>query len=529
LTPRRRGVFTPGKRRDPLTPESIAARARELKRRLESNQGSAPDSARETIESPSPHPRPRHFSPFAHRAFVLFILAGDLGAVLLGILLAALMRFPAGSLGPIFGTAGGAALLTLGSVIWIAFLSARGAYWPSVTLYRGYQAMRVISAGVPAWIFVQLLAFWLKDPAPFESRLVVAMSLPITLLGLVAFRLLLVRPLATRVYKRLSHGPVLVLGESERSMRMADDLEMNDRRRRKITHHALSSMDPGLAEALVEERGAGEVIIDPDMQSPSEVLEIAFACLDAGAEVRIISAESRMVVRRPENGGVGGLPVMRIRRRDLSGPEIILKRFVDLAGSAIGLVLLAPVFALLAAAVKLSSPGPVIFKQERIGWRGRPFHMFKFRTMRDGNDPKANHDYLRTFIREGRPAEVTEEGVMIFKAPRDPRVTSVGAWIRKLSLDELPQLYNVLLGDMSLVGPRPCLPYEWELYEPWQKRRLDVLPGCTGLWQVTGRSRVRFEDMVILDLYYAHHGTLLSDLRLIAQTFPVMAQGRGAY
>jgi lipopolysaccharide/colanic/teichoic acid biosynthesis glycosyltransferase len=155
--------------------------------------------------------------------------------------------------------------------------------------------------------------------------------------------------------------------------------------------------------------------------------------------------------------------------------------------------------------------------------------MFKFRTMRDGNNPRDNHDYLRSFIREGKPAEVTEDGVMIFKPPRDPRVTTVGAWIRKLSLDELPQLYNVLLGDMSLVGPRPCMPYEWELYEPWQRRRLDVLPGCTGLWQVTGRSRVRFEDMVILDLYYAHHGTLLSDLGLIAQTIPVMAQGRGAY
>jgi lipopolysaccharide/colanic/teichoic acid biosynthesis glycosyltransferase len=164
-----------------------------------------------------------------------------------------------------------------------------------------------------------------------------------------------------------------------------------------------------------------------------------------------------------------------------------------------------------------------------VGHRGTPFQMFKFRTMKDGSDSKANQDYLRSFIREGTPAEITADGTMIFKPPRDPRVTSVGVWLRRLSLDELPQLYNVLLGDMSLVGPRPCLPYEWELYEPWQRRRLDVLPGCTGLWQVKGRSRVRFEDMVILDLYYAHHGTLLSDLHLIIKTIPVMAQGRGAY
>jgi lipopolysaccharide/colanic/teichoic acid biosynthesis glycosyltransferase len=242
-----------------------------------------------------------------------------------------------------------------------------------------------------------------------------------------------------------------------------------------------------------------------------------------------MSAETRMIVRRPENGGIGGLPLMRLRHFHLGGPEIFLKRLVDLVGAGIGIVILSPFLALIAMAVKLSSPGPVIYRQERVGRRGAPFMMFKFRTMKDGNDGQANRDYLRSFIREGRPAEIKEDGTMIFKPPRDPRVTALGVWLRKLSLDELPQLYNVLLGDMSLVGPRPCLQYEWELYEPWQRRRLDVLPGCTGLWQVTGRSRVRFEDMVILDLYYAHHGTLLSDVRLIAQTIPVMAQGRGAY
>jgi lipopolysaccharide/colanic/teichoic acid biosynthesis glycosyltransferase len=124
---------------------------------------------------------------------------------------------------------------------------------------------------------------------------------------------------------------------------------------------------------------------------------------------------------------------------------------------------------------------------------------------------------------------VGSDGEMIFKPPEDPRVTRVGAWLRKTSLDELPQLYNVLRGEMSLVGPRPCMPFEWELYEAWQRRRLDVTPGCTGLWQVMGRSRVRFEDMAILDLYYAHHGTLLTDLRLIVQTIPVMVHGRGGY
>jgi lipopolysaccharide/colanic/teichoic acid biosynthesis glycosyltransferase len=220
---------------------------------------------------------------------------------------------------------------------------------------------------------------------------------------------------------------------------------------------------------------------------------------------------------------------MRLRRFDLSGPETIVKRLVDLVGAAAGLVLLAPLLAVMAVAVKLTSPGPAIFRSERVGRYGRRFRMYKFRTMLDGNDSRAHEQYLRAHIRDGRPAEITESGVRIYKPRNDPRVTPLGAWLRKLSLDELPQLYNVLRGEMSLVGPRPCLPYEWDLYQPWQRRRLDVKPGCTGLWQVTGRSRVRFEDMVMLDLVYAHNSTLLGDFKLIAQTIPVMVQGKGAY
>ena len=465
----------------------------------------------------------------AHRAFVLFALLGDLAVVLAGTALPALLRFTPQQLVTESRTAEGAALLGIGAVIWVALLSARGGYWPSVTVSRVHQVLRVVGAGAVAWLLVQLLAFWLKVPVPFESRLIVALSFPATMLGLATYRWFVVRGIAKRIYRRQCHGPVLVFGESERSMRIADEIEREDQRRRKVSHHTISSMTPGRAASLVDEREAGEVIIDPDTRTPAEVLSIAFACLDAGAEVRLMSAETRMIVRRPENGGIGGLPLMRLRQFHLAGPEVFLKRFLDIVGAGIGLVLLSPFLAVIALLVKLSSPGPVIYKQERVGRRGTSFLMFKFRTMTDGNDAQASRDYLRLFIREGRPAEVTADGTMIFKPPRDPRITTVGAWLRKLSLDELPQLYNVLLGDMSLVGPRPCLQYEWELYEPWQRRRLDVMPGCTGLWQVTGRSRVRFEDMVILDLYYAHHGTLLSDLRLIAQTIPVMAQGRGAY
>jgi lipopolysaccharide/colanic/teichoic acid biosynthesis glycosyltransferase len=280
---------------------------------------------------------------------------------------------------------------------------------------------------------------------------------------------------------------------------------------------------------VIREQEYGEVVILPERGQVAESMEIAFACLDAGSDATLHSPELRLVSEGAAGGAFDETPCIRLHRLDYAGPERFFKRFVDFVGAGVGLALLSPLLAALAVAVKLSSRGPVIYRQERVGQRGQRFLMYKFRTMNDGNDPRDYQEYLRSFIREGAAASVAADGTKIYKPPRDPRVTRVGAWLRRLSLDELPQLWNVLRGEMSLVGPRPCLPYEWDLYDPWQRRRLDVLPGCTGLWQVRGRSRVTFDEMVLLDLYYAHRGTLFTDARLIAQTIPVMLLGRGAY
>jgi exopolysaccharide biosynthesis polyprenyl glycosylphosphotransferase len=453
-----------------------------------------------------------------------------MAAVLLGSFLPALLRYTSGDFARMVDSAGGLVFVLLSAMVWIGSLSGRGAYWPNVTISRGSQLFRVGTAAALAWAVVEALAFWLKQPIPFESRLVAGLSLPATIVALSAFRLLLVRPLARRVYPRLGRGLLLVLGDTPRSIRLARDLQKSDRHgARPVVHYLLSTLDRERISATVEDLDVGEVILDPDGRPGSEMMDLAFACFDAGAQVRLWSADPRMILRRSESGGVGGFPPMRLRRFDLAGPETMVKRLVDLVGAAFGLVLLAPLLAVMAVAVRATSPGPAIFRSERVGRYGRRFRMYKFRTMRDGNDSRAHERYLRAHIRDGRPAEITESGVRIYKPRNDPRVTPLGAWLRKLSLDELPQLYNVLRGDMSLVGPRPCLPYEWNLYQPWQRRRLDVKPGCTGLWQVTGRSRVRFEDMVMLDLVYAHNSTLLGDFKLIAQTIPVMVQGKGAY
>jgi lipopolysaccharide/colanic/teichoic acid biosynthesis glycosyltransferase len=204
-----------------------------------------------------------------------------------------------------------------------------------------------------------------------------------------------------------------------------------------------------------------------------------------------------------------------------------IKRGLDVIGSSILLALLAPLLLVIAAAVKLKSSGPVFFEQERMGQKMKPFKMLKFRTMHANADHKLHHEYVTRFIQSGSDSQAGD--ARIFKLTNDPRVTPIGGFLRKTSLDELPQLLNVLRGDMSLVGPRPPLPYEVEQYKSWHCRRvLDAKPGITGLWQVTGRSRTTFDEMVRLDLRYARTCSIWTDIKILLATPAAVFSGKGA-
>ena len=168
-----------------------------------------------------------------------------------------------------------------------------------------------------------------------------------------------------------------------------------------------------------------------------------------------------------------------------------------------------------------------LFRQVRLGRDGKPFTFYKFRSMHHKNDDGAHRDFARNFI-SGDMSEDSGEST-VFKMVRDPRITTIGRFLRRSSLDELPQFYNVLRGEMSLVGPRPPISYEMEHYQDWHKDRLKVKPGLTGLWQVSGRSTVGFDEMVKLDLYYIGHWNLMLDLKIMARTVPAMVKGEGAY
>ncbi|MGH9325166.1 MAG: sugar transferase [Terriglobia bacterium] len=216
------------------------------------------------------------------------------------------------------------------------------------------------------------------------------------------------------------------------------------------------------------------------------------------------------------------------RGEDTRKGDRALKRMIDVAGSGAALLALSPLFLLLASLVKLTSKGPAFFRQKRVGKYGRPFECLKFRSMHTANDPNIHKEYIRKLI-SGTATSPPQPGP-VYKMKNDPRITRAGRLLRKTSLDELPQLWNVLRGEMSLVGPRPAIPYELECYDRWHRRRvLEVKPGITGLWQVHGRSRTTFDEMVRLDLRYARSWSIWLDIKILLKTPKAVVSGEGAY
>jgi lipopolysaccharide/colanic/teichoic acid biosynthesis glycosyltransferase len=233
---------------------------------------------------------------------------------------------------------------------------------------------------------------------------------------------------------------------------------------------------------------------------------------------------------RPDSGAdVKLYPDIHEETSNKRAPKI-LKRGVDVAGSAFLLLVLAPILAAIALAIKLTSRGPVIFRQQRLGQFGKRFEFLKFRTMYVNNDPGIHREYVQNFIAGKADTAKVEGGPGVYKITNDPRVTPLGRILRKTSLDELPQFWNVLRGEMSLVGPRPPVSYEFEVYDFWHRRRvLEVKPGVTGLWQVSGRSRTCFDEMVRLDLRYSQEWSLWLDLKILLATPMAVFTGDGAF
>lgn len=269
--------------------------------------------------------------------------------------------------------------------------------------------------------------------------------------------------------------------------------------------------------ALVRTLAVDEVILALPAKHYTEVETLAYALLTLPVRVRLVPDYLRLVVVQSSVESLGGMPLIGLREPRISGMSWAIKRIFDLVVTLILLLLTWPLMLLIALAIRLDSPGPIIFKQQRVGENGRSFRMYKFRTM--FSDAEAYGPQLG-FDPKGRP---------MYKWSGDTRITRVGHFLRRTSLDEMPQFFNVFTGEMSLVGPRPEMQFIVELYEPWQRQRLAVPPGITGWWQVNGRSDLPMHLNTQYDLYYIRNYSLWLDLKILWKTVGVVLRGQGAY
>jgi exopolysaccharide biosynthesis polyprenyl glycosylphosphotransferase len=274
--------------------------------------------------------------------------------------------------------------------------------------------------------------------------------------------------------------------------------------------------------ALVEQLDIDRVMLAPAVSESSRRAEIVCELSELGVHVDLIPSWSDVVGARLDLHEIEGTPLLTVPRPQLQRSSLWLKRGLDLAVSCLALVFLAPLLAVCAIAIKLDTPGPVLFRQRRVGRDDTPFEVFKFRSMCDGAD-----------VRKDEVAQLNLHGggtaTGMFKIREDPRVTRVGSILRRYSLDELPQLLNIVRGEMSLVGPRPLIENEDRQVEGRYRRRLGLKPGLTGLWQANGRSEIPFQEMVSLDYLYVTNWSLWGDVKVLMRTFSTVFRGRGAY
>ncbi|HIG46818.1 MAG TPA: sugar transferase [candidate division Zixibacteria bacterium] len=271
--------------------------------------------------------------------------------------------------------------------------------------------------------------------------------------------------------------------------------------------------------ALIHQHVIDEVIFAIPIGYIDRIEDAIRVCEEQGIKSQIAMHFYTPTIAKTYVEDMDGLPMLTYSTTPEDVGKLFCKRAFDLTGALLGLIIISPLLLIISLGVRISSSGPVFFKQNRIGLNGRVFWCYKFRSM--VQNAEALQDQLETQNELSGP---------VFKIKKDPRVTTIGYWLRKYSLDELPQLYNVLRGDLSLIGPRPAIVDEVRRYEPWQRRRLSMRPGITGIWQVEGRSRIaEFDERVKLDLQYIDNWSLTLDMKILLKTIPTVLSGRGAH
>lgn len=429
----------------------------------------------------------------------------------------------------------------LGMLIYQRVFRLQGAFSYTQEALKVFKAVSVSSLLIVAWAFLFRGGFAFREFS--YSRAVFLLDFALALAFFTALHLGL-RYIQTIFRDRdINLIPTLIVGTNAEAEQTVRELGVQ----RSLGYRVVGVVDSSgtskteLAEApivgelddlsrLIRELEIQEVIIT-DNTLPSERLFEAMMQVGRKQRVEFRFAPSlfNVLPQKTSVEQIGVLPMVRLFREPLSDIERFVKRISDIAISSAALIVLAPVWLVISVLIRSDSKGPVLFRQERVGMDGRIFLCYKFRTMRADSDESVHREAYRKNIEGAEEANAGDDDQPVFgKVKNDPRITKTGRWLRRSSLDELPQLLNVLKGDMSIVGPRPPIPYEVEEYDIWHRKRLDMKPGITGLWQVSGRNRLTFDEMVRIDLYYIENWSLWLDLKIILLTLPAMLRGDGA-
>jgi len=471
----------------------------------------------------------------SQRAKQAIYLFGLVDAMLL--VLALFLAFGVRSLVPLPLLTDGLSI-DLGTHFWLLTVGIP-VYWLLATGQKLYDpaAMRGRASTVAAllWAFGYLTAFLGLAIFIFQvktfSRAIFFLFLAIGFVLVAATRLTLVW-LSKRTGRDAEDlRKVLIVGTGPEAVEVRTKLDLHEELGMRVLGY-LSGPNPApiaidetqllgsLADLkqIVEDRVVDDVVFAiPVVESLTCEQEIGW-CEEVGVTVHLRADLVRTLFARMYPTDLDGTPMLTVSATPRQPAALLAKRVTDLAGSIVAMVVLSPVFVISAILVKATSRGPVFFTQERTGLNGRTFTLYKFRSM-----------YKDAEARRGALADRNEMSGPVFKIKDDPRITPVGKWMRRFSIDELPQFWNVLTGDMSLVGPRPPIPAEVKKYERWQRRRLSMKPGITCLWQVSGRNAIDFEDWMRLDLAYIDTWSLRLDVQILLRTVPVVLTARGAH
>jgi exopolysaccharide biosynthesis polyprenyl glycosylphosphotransferase len=371
------------------------------------------------------------------------------------------------------------------------------------------QIARLLKAIFGAWLVVAALATFVNPET--HVRFILIFTLVVNWILLVSYRVILKR-ITKRGAMDVRH--VAVIGSGASAHDFARTIESHRFWGLKLV--GVFTRDD--VRSLLKDGGVDELVLVVDRESLSEFTDTFLLCEELGVTARVVLNFFPHSIARMELHEFDGFPLLSFSTTPTNEVLMLVRRILDLVLATSILTIAGPLIMLpTAILIRLTSSGPVLFRQKRCGLNGRQFVMYKFRSMVN------NAEQLRVEV-EG----LNEMDGPVFKSSRDPRITTIGKIIRRFSFDELPQVFNVLRGDMSLVGPRPPLPDEVARYQRWQRRRLSMKPGMTCLWQISGRNEVSFEDWMKLDLTYIDNWSLLLDLKILLKTLPVVLLGRGA-